>query len=137
MLLIGFPAFLVSCGDSTSPSGLSPAGSYHAAVFVTTRTTGQRDEIQAGSTLNIILAENGITSGHLHVSGTGGGPPFDADLGGTWTRNGDVVDFIQPVDTFVDDMLFTFALGANGYFTLTGDQVFTGTRIQIVLTQGP
>ena len=69
------------------------------------------------------------------MAASGANPVFDADLAGTWTVNGDVVDITTAVDTFVKDMLFTVASNIQGIMTLNGDQAFSGTRIQLILTR--
>src|SRR5438876_199086 len=86
--------------DSTAPS--SPlVGSYNAVQFITTGSSGQTNQILAGSTLSIDLAPNGRTTGHLHVAPSGVNPAFDADMAGTWAQNGSAVTFSQTADTFV------------------------------------
>ncbi len=136
MLLIGLPALLLACGDSTSPSGNSAAGNYTAIYFVTTGGGGQRNEIQAGSTLILNLKADGTTSGHLHIAASGGSQPFEADMAGTWTQNGMTVDISQIADTFVGDTLFTLAPDPNGGWDLVGDDVFSNTRVQVTLKRG-
>jgi hypothetical protein len=136
MLLIGLPALLLGCDDSTSPPTNSAAGNYTAIYFVTTGGSGQRNEIQAGSTLVLNLSGNGTTSGHLHIAASTGSPAFDADMAGTWTQSGTTVDISQSADTFVRDMQFELAPDPAGGWDLLGDEVFSGTRIQITLRRG-
>ena len=135
LLLIGLPAIVMACGGSDEPSATPIAGTYAATFFQTTGSSGQRNEIAAGSTLTISLAANGTTTGHLHVAASGANPVFDSDLAGTWSATGNVVDFVQVADNFVDDILFTWGSDIQGISTLAGDQVFSGTRIQITLTR--
>lgn len=132
--IFGIVATINACGsDSTSPN-TSLAGSYTATEFVTTGGSGQRNELLAGSTLAIELNANGTTTGHLHVAASGSTPVFDADMAGTWAKTGNVVKFSQSADTFVRDMDFT--LESNGSkWMLVGDKGFSGTRIQVTLTQ--
>jgi len=133
LLLIGLPALLLACGDSTSP-GTTVAGNYTAVFFNTTPTGGTaRDEIQAGSTLTLNLNSDGTTSGHLHVAANGASPVFDADMAGTWSLNGDVVSFTQAADTFVRNMAFTVVRAGRNVVALLGDQVVSGTRISLSL----
>lgn len=137
MLLIGLPALLLACGDLTSPSD-PPVGNHTAIIFVTTPSGGSaRNELQAGSTLLLNLKSDGTTSGHLHVAAFGANPVFDADMAGTWTQNGDVIDFTQAADTFVRDMVFTIQPIADNVWHLVGDQVFSGMRINLTLAHGP
>jgi hypothetical protein len=133
LLLIGLPALLLACGDSTGPSG-PPLGSLTAKVFLTTPPGGSiRDELAAGSSLTLNLTSDGMTSGHLHVAAFGANPIFDADMAGTWSRNGDVVTFTQPADTFVRNMAFTIYQIDEKHWYLAGYQVISGTLIQLWL----
>ena len=130
-------AALLACGgDSTGPAQ-PPVGSYTAFQFVTTGGSGSTNQLLIGSTLQMNLAANGTTSGHLHLAASGSNPPLDADMAGTWTINGNLVDFTQAADTFVRDMAFRLQPIANGVWDLVGDQVFSGTRIQLTLRHGP
>ena len=128
-------AAIVACGGSYStapPSVL--VGSYNAVQFVTTGSSGQTNQILAGSTLNINLMSDGSTTGHLHLAASGGNPVLDADMAGTWTQTGNSVTFSQAADSFVRNM--TWAIIASGSsWQLVGDQVFSGTRTQVTLSQ--
>jgi hypothetical protein len=132
-ILFGIAA-LVACGsDSTAPT-TTVAGSYVATQFVTTGTSGQTNQILAGSTLTLNLNASGTVTGHLHLAATNGNPAFDADMAGTWLQTGNTVTFSQTADTFVRNM--TFNVVANGSsWLLVGNQVFSGTGIQITLSQ--
>ncbi len=125
---------MIACGsDSTGPP--SPlVGSYNAVVFVTTGSSGQTNQILAGSTLSINLSSNFSTTGHLHVVASAGAPALDADMAGTWTQTGSTVTFSQAADTFVRNMNFTVAATGSSW-ELDGDQVFSGTQIVIRLSQ--
>jgi len=133
-LLICLPAFLLACGDSTSP-GVTEVGSYSALTFFTQPAGGgvTRDELQAGGTMVLTLNSNGTTSGHLHVAANGTTPAFDADMAGTWSLNGDVVNFTQAADTFVRNMAWTVVRAGRNVVALLGDQVLSGTRISLSL----
>jgi hypothetical protein len=133
-VIFAIGAAMTACGsDSTAPDA-SIAGSYTATEFVTTGGSGQRNELLAGSTVTMVLNANGTTSGHLHVAASGSSPALDADMAGTWTRSGNVVDFTQAADTFVRDMAFTLQTTGSKW-VLIGDQGFSGTRVQLTLTQ--
>ena len=135
LLLIGLPALVLACGDSGSPSA-TVAGNYTAIVFVTTPTGGSaRNELQAGSTLALNLNSNGTTSGHLHIAANGSNPVFDADMAGTWSLQGNVVEITQAADTFVRDIVLTVQRVGNAV-SLIGDQVFSGTRINLTVARG-
>ncbi len=137
LLLIGLPAIVLACGGSDEPSTTPIAGTYVATFFQTTGSSGQRDEIAAGSTLTITLAANGTTTGHLHVAASGGNPALDADMAGTWTATENhVVTFTQSADTFVRNMPFTWGSDIQGISILSGDKVFSSTRIEVTLTRG-
>jgi hypothetical protein len=127
-------AFAVSaaCGDSNAPRG-GPVGDYTAIQFVTTGSSGQRDELAAGSTLNLNLASNGTTSGHLHVAASASNPELDADMTGTWREDGNVVTVSQAADTFVKDMPFTLSNDPVNGWILVGDKSFNSVRIQLTL----
>jgi hypothetical protein len=136
LLLLGALLGAAACAsDSTSPASVE--GNYGAIIFVTTPTGGSaRNELQAGSTLTINLNSNGTTSGHLHAAANGATPVFDADMAGTWSVSGDVVTFTQAADTFVRDMAFTIQRIGGNVVVLVGDQVFSGTRINLTLARG-
>jgi hypothetical protein len=131
-LLLALAVSAAACSDSNAPTGV-PAGSYTAISFLTSGTSGQRNELSAGSALTLNLASNGTTSGHLHFAASASNPVFDADMAGTWRADGSVVTISQTADTFVRNMPFTFSFDpANGWI-LVGDQTFSGTRIQVTL----
>jgi hypothetical protein len=136
LLLIGLPGLLLACGGSDEPSSSPYAGSYVATSWTATGNSGHQDHILAGSTLQITLAANGTTTGHLHLAATAANPVFDADMAGTWTVSGNVIDFTQVADTFVRDMPFTVDSDIHGITTLSGARTFSGTRIQLTLTRG-
>ncbi|HUQ48782.1 MAG TPA: hypothetical protein VM053_11180 [Gemmatimonadaceae bacterium] len=130
--------FLAACGGdaiTTTPDSLS--GVYAAAVFATTPSGAQTTDQKAlGGFIDIILNDNGTTTGQLHTAAANGSPAFDASMAGTWSVMGTKVRFAQPADTFMNDMVFTVAsaTGASGK-TLTGDFTSGGTRIQVTLVK--
>jgi hypothetical protein len=132
VLLMGLP-FMLACGDSTSPGGVSVEGNYAAIIFITTVAGTARNELQAGSTLTLNLNSNGTTTGHLHVAANGAAPVFDADMAGTWSVSGDVVTLTQTADTFVRNMAFTIQQVGGSEVLLVGDQVFSGIRVNLTL----
>ena len=131
-ILFGVAAMAACGGSSTAPSS-TVAGSYTAVQFVTTGSSGQTNQLLAGSTLSINLAGNGATTGHLHMVASGGNPALDADMAGTWTQSGTTVIFTQSADTFVRNMDFTAVANGDLTWSLVGDQAFSGTRIQLTL----
>ena len=133
-------AMIVACGGGVTPpgggggGGIDLTGTYTATQWVTTGGAGQTNQIVAGSTLTITLNPNNTTSGHLHLVASGNNPAVDADLVGLWSQAGSTITFTQQADTFVRNM--AWGMVANGpKWALEGDQVFSGTRVQITLTQ--
>lgn len=129
-------AATTACGsDSTSPQ--SPlVGSYTAFQWVTTGGSGQTNQLNIGSTLQITLNADGSTSGHMHQAASNGAPAADFDMAGTWAENNNMVNFTQSADTFVRNMIFAVQPIATGVVDLVGDQVFSGTRVQLTLRHG-
>jgi hypothetical protein len=132
-ILFGIAA-LVACGGGSTAPNTTLAGTYLATQFVATGSSGQTDQLLAGSSLLLHLGANGSVAGQLHLAATNGNPVVDADMAGTWAQTGNTITFAQAADTFVRNM--TFAIVANGsLWELVGDGGPTGTRIQITLTQ--
>jgi hypothetical protein len=128
-------AALAACGSDSvvGGGGNPPVGSYTAIIFVTTGTSGQTNQLTNGGSLNITLAANGTTSGHLHVSASGNNPALDADMAGTWARQGDQIRFTQAADTFMNNLAFTYQPISNSSWHLVTSQVIQGTKIDITL----
>jgi hypothetical protein len=132
--LLALAISVAACGgDSTSPSTDPPAGNYNAITFVTTGSSGQRDELAAGGSLQMTLHPDHTSSGHLHIAASSSSPVFDADMAGTWTASGNVVTISQAADTFVRNMPFTLDLDPVNGYVLLGDKSFSSTRIQLTL----
>jgi hypothetical protein len=132
-ILFGIAA-LVACGGGSTPPNTTLAGTYLATQFVTTGSSGQTNQLLAGSSLLLHLGANGSVSGQLHLAATNGNPVVDADMAGTWAQTGNTITFAQAADTFVRNM--TFAIAANGsLWELVGDGGPAGTGIHITLTQ--
>ncbi len=133
-ILLGAAA-MIGCNDIASLSRNGPAGGYTAIILVTTENSVPTNELAKGGTFTINLAGNGTTSGHLHIVASGANPALDADMAGTWTQNGDEVDFTQAADTFVNDMTFRIEQITDGVWYLVGDDVFGTTRVNVRLAQ--
>jgi hypothetical protein len=132
-ILLGIAALVACGGDSTAPNS-TLVGSYVATQFVTTGSSGQTNQLLAGSSLLLHLGADGSVSGQLHLAASNGNPVVDADMAGTWAQSGNTLAFAQSADTFVRNM--TFAIVANGsLWELVGDGGPVGTRIQITLSQ--
>jgi hypothetical protein len=132
-IYLGIAGMIACGGDSTEPPS-AVVGSYNAVEFVTTGSSGQTNQLLAGSTLSINLAPNRSTSGHLHTVASGGIPALEADMVGTWTQTGSSVTFSQAADTFVQNMTFA-VVAAGSSWQLKGIKVFSGTEIKITLGQ--
>jgi hypothetical protein len=135
-IFVGLVAVISCGGDSTAPPSVL-VGSYNAIEFTTTGSSGQTNQLLAGSTLNISLAANQTTSGHLHIVASGSTPAFDADLAGTWAQSGSSVTFSQPTDTFVRNMTFAVVAASNSLWELDGNGTFSGTAVHVALRQQP
>ena len=125
-------AAMIACGsDSTAPKQ-AVAGPYVATQWVTTGSSGQTDQLIAGSNLFLSLNANGSLTGQLHLAATNA----DTDMAGTWTQVGNTITFAQGADTFVRNLTFDVVPDVNRW-QLVADGGFSGTRIQITLTQQP
>src|SRR5258706_1412218 len=106
-IVLGIAAMVACGGDSTSPSQSAAVGSYTAFQFVTTGSSGQTNQLLIGSTVQITLAANGTTSGHLHLAASGSQPAFDADLAGRVAQKSKRIEFTQGVDNIVNHSVCT------------------------------
>jgi len=126
-------ALLAACGsDSTAPQS-AIIGNYTAFQWVTTGGSGQTNQLTIGSTLQISLAANGSTSGHMHVAASNGAPAADFDMAGTWHEQNNTVEFAQAADTFVRDLVFSLEPFTNELWDLVADGTFNGTAVHLTL----
>jgi len=132
-ILLGIAAMVACGGDSTAPNSTF-AGTYVATQFVTTGSSGQTNQLLAGSSLLLHLFGDGLVSGQLHIAAQNGNPVVDADMAGTWAQSGNTITFAQSADTFVRNMTFTIVANGN-LWELVGDGGPVGTGIQITLSQ--
>jgi hypothetical protein len=141
VLLLAFA--VAACGSDKDPVDPGPltmqklAGTYLAAdnfgaiTFTTTENGETTDRLSEGATLEIELAANGTTTGHLFVPGADeDGRDLDADLVGSWTLKGDTIRFSHQADTFLRDMPFRVI-----DTKLEGDVTFSEARVQVVLVR--
>lgn len=123
---------LVGCGDDPEAPALDMAdvaGDYRATTLRTIVAGQTTDHLAAGATLEITLLASGQTTGRFYVpGGDEDGSDYEADLAGTWTLRGNVVEFSHQSDTFVRDVEFRAEPGR-----LSADEVVSGTRIVVVL----
>ena len=133
-ILLGVAA-MVGCTDITSMSRNGPVGDYSAIILMSTENSVATNVLANGGTFTLILNANGTTNGRLHILASETRPALDADMAGTWTRNGTHVEFTQAADTFVRDMTFTIEQITDGIWFLVGDQTFGTARINVRLAQ--
>jgi hypothetical protein len=130
------PAFVLltlSCGgdDPFSPTVQNVAGSYQATTLTATESGITTNLLQLGATIEIVLNENGTTTGRLFAPGLDeGGGDVDVDLVGTWTLNGDTVTFEQEGDSFIPQV--PFVAGRN---QLRGEDSIGTVLVRITLTK--
>jgi hypothetical protein len=126
-------AVSAGCGDddSFSPTVGNVAGSYSAAAFTVTSSTGTTDFLAAGAAVMVELAPDGTTTGQIFVPDGGeDGGDFDADLTGTWTLSDTTVTFEHEADTFLRDVEFIASRNR-----LSAEETFAGHTIRLVLTK--
>jgi hypothetical protein len=130
-------AVMVGCNgnDIVSLKAEGPVGGYTAIILYSTSVADPTIKTPNSGAFTINLALDGTTSGHLHLDVFNGNPAVDADMAGTWTRNGDNVEFQQTADTFVGNMTFTIEQISDRVWYLVGDDVFKGTRFNVRLAQ--
>jgi hypothetical protein len=133
-MLLGVAA-MVGCTHITALSKGGPVGAYSAIILVMTQNSTPTNVLANGGSFTINLAPDGKTSGRLHIIGSADYPVIDADLAGTWTQNGDTVDFTQASDTFVNRMTFRIEPLTEHIWWLVGDDVFGTTRVNVRLAQ--
>ena len=131
-ILLGAVAML-GCSDIVSLKEDGPVGTYAAIILVMTDNSVPTNVLAGGGSLTMNLSPDRTTSGHLHTVATASYPAVDADLAGTWTRNGDEIDFTQSSNTFVNVMTFRIEPIADTVWSLVADDVVNGTRINVTL----
>jgi len=133
-ILLGASA-MIGCTDITSMSRNGPVGDYTAITLMSTENSVATNVLAGGGTFTLNLDANGTTNGHLHILASETNPALDADMAGTWTRNGNQVEFTQAADTFVRDMTFTIEQITDGVWFLVSDQTIGTARINVRLAQ--
>jgi hypothetical protein len=124
-------AATTACGsdDATGPKMADVAGSYDATVFTASALGTSHDMLEEGSSIHLVLSEDGTSSGHLYVPASEfSGEEVDEDLAGTWTLDGNTVTLTQSADTFLDEV----ALTVDGTSLLV-DETENGVTIHAVL----
>ncbi|HEX6938241.1 MAG TPA: hypothetical protein VF158_02425 [Longimicrobiales bacterium] len=137
-LLVVAP-LLTACSDDEPPApeirmaevagDYVAEGDYGVYSFTTTADGQTTDWLAEGASVHITLTADGRTSGRLFVpGGDEDGSDFEADLAGTWSLIGDIVEFSHEADTFIRDMAFHVEDGR-----LSGDETFDDARVRLVL----
>jgi len=127
---------LAACGGDDD-GGFNPtvddvAGSYSASAFTLTTGNSDFDLLAIGASVTATLNADGTTTGRLQVpGGIGGAPAIDEDLAGTWSLSGTTVVFSPSASSLLTDV--DFAVGPG---TLTGEGVYQGAVLKLVLTKG-
>jgi hypothetical protein len=124
---------MLGCSDIVSLREDGPVGTYTAIILVMTNNSVPTNVLAGGGSFTMNLAPDGTTRGRLHIVGSASYPAVDADLAGTWTRNGDEIDFTQASNTFVNVMTFRIEQITDLVWSLVGDEVVNGTRINVTL----
>lgn len=133
-LMVVIPACDSDPAETDDPAALV-VGDYIAeeelgAFRLTTLVDGvETDWLAQGAIIEMTLHANGTTTGRMFIPGADeDGGDFEADLTGTFTVTGSVVEFDHAADTFIRDMPFTWVDGR-----LTGDRTFSETRVVLEL----
>ena len=120
-------ALAVPACDDDEPTGpmAEAAGTYVATTFI--EKDGDVDHLARGLTLTIALSASGTTTGAFFVpEGGEEGEDVAESLAGTWTIEGDAVEFDHVADTFIRDVTWTYDDG-----TLSMDN----SELTVVLTR--
>lgn len=108
VLILGSLVIFSSCDDPLTPQE-ELAGEYEMTTLLVTEGGVSSDMLEAGVTIEIMLLQNGTTSGSYFIpAGNEDGSDLDADLAGTWTvsNDGERVTFDHVADTFLRDRDF-------------------------------
>jgi hypothetical protein len=115
LMLVAF----AGCDSSDAPEDNPLAGRYVATEFLLDEGAGEIDVLAAGGGLAMTLRADDTVSGLLSIpeelAGEDGG---DISFGGTYSVDGDRVQFQHETDTFVRDLNWTYAdetLRAEGF----------------------
>lgn len=121
---------LSACDNPVDPM-TRVSGDYRATTFSLAFGSTQTDVLRMGVELEIRLHPNGTTTGRFFVPAElndDDDGAYTADLQGTWTLNGDTVQFNHSADTLIRDMKFRVE-GSR----LVGEESFGGGTLRIVL----
>lgn len=134
VLVLTASVVLFACSDGTpfTPSVETVAGRYHATTLTVTEGGSTTNLLLGGGFLDLVLHENGTTSGRVFLPGWGeGGGDFDMELPGTWSLTGNTVTFDQPdADTFLRDVPFTAERNR-----LSAEGTFSDQTIRLILSK--
>lgn len=124
------PTMQSVAGSYAALEGEAGSNSYGAISFTTTLDGKTTDWLAQGAVIQISLALDGSTTGHILVPGVyGDGSDFDEDLAGSWSLDGSTATLSHSADTFLRDMPFTVEDDQ-----IIGDRAFgDDARIRVVL----
>jgi len=89
-----------------------------------------------GSTVQITLAANGTTTGTYTSLRRARSRHLMQTWPGTWSQTGNVIDFTQAVDNFVNECYSPIQPIATGVWDLIGDDTFSERHVQLTLRHG-
>lgn len=135
-------AALAACADDDplGPEDVERAdvvGTYDATTLLATEGGTTINLMLTGADLEITLAADGTTSGHLLVPGMDeDGGDLDASLAGTYSFDdaSRQVTFEQEADTFLRDLALT-AVRSGSRIRLEGTETFGTATVEVVLTR--
>lgn len=136
--ILAIVTLAAACGEHDITSSLlvnGPVGAYSSIILYSTSVSDPSIKQPNSGSFTINLAADGTTTGHLHLDAFNGNPAVDADMAGTWTRNGNTITFDQAADTFVRNTDFTIEQISDQVWFLVADNVFAGTRFNVRLAQ--
>ena len=120
-----------ACSNPADPDPL--VGTYYATTFtVSAPGQGTVNVLAVGGSLGLNVATNYVVTGTLIIPpGLNGGTTLTASMAGVLDTAGTSFRFVQPADTFVRDLSFTFT---DNRFEALG-QVVDGRTYDLILTR--
>jgi hypothetical protein len=120
-----------ACGNPEEPDPL--VGTYYATTFtVSAPGQGNVNVLAVGGSLGLNVATNYIVTGTLIIPPVlNGGTTLTESMGGVLDTAGTFVRFVQPADTFVRQLSFTFVENRLEAVNQTVD----GKTYELILTR--